>query len=76
MLRNYLKHIKILVRRNINLEWPKASSEITDDLEYAKLLIQKYDKSGKNMIDFVEFCDLMEDLWGNADLLEEQVYNF
>jgi hypothetical protein len=56
-----------------DFKWPKANTDVSDDVEYASMLIKKYDKSGKNAINFVEFCDLMEDLWGNADLLEEQV---
>lgn len=46
--------------------------EVADDVEYAKLVIQQYDKSNKNSIDFVEFCKFMEDMWTFADLLNQQ----
>ena len=48
---------------------------MTDDVEYAKILIKKYDKGGKNSINFVEFCHLMEDLWGAADVIAQQKCN-
>jgi len=50
-----------------DFNWPKAASEVTDDFEYAQVLIKKYDKGGKNALNFVEFCKLMEELWGAAD---------
>jgi Ca2+-binding EF-hand superfamily protein len=45
---------------------------VTDDTEYAKLIIETYDKGNKNAINFVEFCKFMEDLWISADKIQEQ----
>jgi Ca2+-binding EF-hand superfamily protein len=39
------------------------------------MLIKKYDKGGKNSINFVEFCKLMEDLWEASDVIAEQKCN-
>lgn len=58
-----------------DFQWPKANPEITDDLEYAKMIIQQYDKNNKNSINFLEFCKFMEDLWNSADMLQEQKCN-
>jgi Ca2+-binding EF-hand superfamily protein len=48
---------------------------VSDDLEYAKVLISRYDKSNKNGLNFVEFCQLMEELWDSADFTKEQQCN-
>jgi len=58
-----------------DFNWPKATSDVTDDLEYSKVLIKKYDRGGKNSVNFVEFCKLMEDLWGASDVLAEKKCN-
>jgi Ca2+-binding EF-hand superfamily protein len=58
-----------------DFHWPKASPEITDDLDYAKMIIQQYDTNNKNSINFLEFCKFMEDLWNSADMLQEQKCN-
>jgi Ca2+-binding EF-hand superfamily protein len=44
-------------------------------LEYAKLMIQKYDTNNKESINFVEFCKFMEELWGSSDKLQEEKCN-
>jgi len=55
--------------------WPKYTNEALDDRDYAAILIKKYDKSGKDALNFVEFCELMEDLWNSADLITEKKCN-
>jgi Ca2+-binding EF-hand superfamily protein len=52
--------------------WPKSIPEMVDDVEYSQTVIQQYDKSGKNTINFVEFCKFMEDMWTFADILNQQ----
>ena len=67
------KHISVII--NLTLDWPKATTEPTDDFDYSKILIKKYDKGGKDSLNFVEFCKMMEDLWGAADVIAEQKCN-
>ena len=45
---------------------------MSDDVEYAKKVIQEFDTSNKNSIDFVEFCKFMEKMWTFADMLNQQ----
>ena len=75
MQKNYLKHSEISVIIKLTLDWPKATTEPTDDFDYSKILIKKYDKGGKDSLNFVEFCKMMEDLWGAADVIAEQKCN-
>lgn len=46
-----------------------------DDVEYSKYIIQRYDLSQKNALNFIEFCNLMEELWDSADFLKEEKCN-
>jgi Ca2+-binding EF-hand superfamily protein len=52
--------------------WPKSIPEMSDDVEYSKTVIQQYDKSSKNKINFVEFCKFMEDMWTFSDILNQE----
>lgn len=52
--------------------WPKANPEMSDDIEYAKKVIQEFDTNSKNSINFVEFCKFMEKMWTFADMLNQQ----
>lgn len=55
--------------------WPKTNPEITDDLDYAKDVVQEYDSNNKGAMDFIEFCRFMEDLWKSSDKMKEQNCN-
>ena len=44
-------------------------------MEYAKVLIPRYDTSAKNSLNFVEFCKLMEELWDSSDYSKEEKCN-
>jgi len=57
------------------LDWPKVATSIADDLEYSKVLTERYDTSNKNSLNFVEFCKLMEELWDSADFEKEERCN-
>lgn len=52
-------------------EWPKVDPDIADDEEYAKTVINKYDKENKSGLNFVEFCVFAEELWEISDKLQE-----
>jgi Ca2+-binding EF-hand superfamily protein len=72
--RDFCKFSLIFILINLiltNLDWPKATIGVTDDLKYSKTLIKKYDKGGKNSLNFVEFCHMMEDLWDASDIIAE-----
>ena len=53
-------------------DWPKIDSEYSDNVKYAEMLIKKYDNERKNAINFIEFIDLMENLWNSSDILQEK----
>ena len=55
----------------LKIEWPKSIPE-EDDLQYAKRMIEKYDKNKKNSINFLEFTEFMEDLWLVKDELSQK----
>jgi Ca2+-binding EF-hand superfamily protein len=50
----------------INYNWPKIFVEEVNAI-YCQKVIQKYDASKKNKLNFVEFTKYMEDLWENID---------
>lgn len=52
--------------------WPKAATDIADDVEYAKIQINKYDHDNKGGMNFVDFCMFAEDLWEISDSIQEQ----
>jgi Ca2+-binding EF-hand superfamily protein len=54
-----------------DFSWPKNDPDANDDVEYAKTLITKYDTESKGSINFLEFCKLMEEMWGAADQIQE-----
>jgi Ca2+-binding EF-hand superfamily protein len=55
--------------------WPKNNPEISDDYEYAKAIVERYDGNNKNSLNFLEFCKFMEDQWNNADMIQEEKCN-
>src|SRR5688572_29746368 len=70
--KNFSKIKKLIYATIYYKDWPKTNPEITDDLDYAKMIIEKYDTNSKNSINFLEFCKFMEDLWNSADMLQEE----
>ena len=48
---------------------------MADDVDYARIVIEKYDKNSKNKINFLEFCKYMEDMWETKDNINEQKCN-
>jgi Ca2+-binding EF-hand superfamily protein len=53
-------------------QWPKAETDVADDLEYAKTQVSKYDQDNKGGMNFVDFCMFAEDLWEISDSIQEQ----
>lgn len=47
-------------------------TDVADDLEYSKNMINKYDKENKGGMNFVDFCMFCEDLWEVSDSIQEQ----
>lgn len=72
---NELLSSKELAEAFDEFDWPKIDNGYSDNVKYAEMLIKKYDKDRKNGINFVEFIDLMEDLWNSSDLLQEKKCN-
>lgn len=48
---------------------------MADDVDYARIVIEKYDKNSKNKINFLEFCKYMEDMWETKDNINQQKCN-
>lgn len=56
-------------------DWPKLDSTETENNKYCQHIITKYDSESKGSINFVEFVKFMEDMWDNAELIQEREYN-
>ena len=56
-------------------DWPKLDLTETDNNKYCQHIITKYDSELKGSINFVEFVKFMEDMWDNAELIQEREYN-
>ena len=51
--------------------WPKNEPNEFDNLAYSKKIIHQF-SNGKKLLSFVEFCQFLEELWNDANKLENE----
>lgn len=67
---NYIS-AKELSKAFDEFNWPKNEPNEFDNIAYSKKIVKQF-SNGKNLMNFIQFCQFMEELWNDAHKLENE----